>query len=332
MLPNVRLMIAATLASVVALVCGFGLFAVFRVSHEPFVRSPAGTAALQLVADNTYASTGLASDVPFDRHLQLAAEPSAATTTDLPAASDEQEAEAQAAPAPESGVTPLQQALSETGEATEQPATAAAPTSEAPAADADRSSTSDAAESEAPTRPEATFATTARAAETAPLSDTTTVAADQETRPTAVSIADVGPAFGGAAVAVNGPQYLPPASKRVAPSSAPTDAAGPSGERERKAAIKKPKRLRVAIRIRRVQPVAVYQYAAPQYAQTQYAPTTEQNFGAANLQMASYSQAQYFATPAARVRYLTVVARKPKAPTRDPNTGIGGPFVSATSR
>ena len=44
MFPNVRLMIVATLASVVALICGFGMFAVFRVSHEPFVRVPAATA------------------------------------------------------------------------------------------------------------------------------------------------------------------------------------------------------------------------------------------------------------------------------------------------
>ncbi len=68
MFPNVRLMIAATLASVVALVCGFGIFAVFRVSHEPFVRSPTITASLQLVADNAaYSSAGFTSGVRFDR-------------------------------------------------------------------------------------------------------------------------------------------------------------------------------------------------------------------------------------------------------------------------
>ena len=46
MFPNVRLMIAATWASVVVLICGFGMFAAFRVSHEPLVRLPAVSALL----------------------------------------------------------------------------------------------------------------------------------------------------------------------------------------------------------------------------------------------------------------------------------------------
>jgi hypothetical protein len=53
MFPNVRLLIGASLASVVALCCGFGIFAAFRVSHEPLGRLPANTAALQLVASET---------------------------------------------------------------------------------------------------------------------------------------------------------------------------------------------------------------------------------------------------------------------------------------
>jgi hypothetical protein len=52
MLPNVRLMIAALLVSVVALSCGFGTFAVFRVSHEPFAHLPAPMMPPQLVAEN----------------------------------------------------------------------------------------------------------------------------------------------------------------------------------------------------------------------------------------------------------------------------------------
>ncbi len=50
MLPNFRLMIAALFVSVVALICGFGVFAAFRVSHEPLARVAPGTAALKLVA------------------------------------------------------------------------------------------------------------------------------------------------------------------------------------------------------------------------------------------------------------------------------------------
>src|ERR1700722_17293156 len=49
MFPNVRLLIAAV---VVALSCGFGLFATFRVNHEPLSRLPPGAAPLQLAAGN----------------------------------------------------------------------------------------------------------------------------------------------------------------------------------------------------------------------------------------------------------------------------------------
>jgi hypothetical protein len=53
MLPNLRLMIAAILTSVLALSCGFGIFAAFRVSHEPFARLPPAMAAPQLATENT---------------------------------------------------------------------------------------------------------------------------------------------------------------------------------------------------------------------------------------------------------------------------------------
>jgi hypothetical protein len=52
MFPNVRLLIAAVVASVVALSCGFAVFAVFRVNHEPLSRLAAGSAPLQLAAGN----------------------------------------------------------------------------------------------------------------------------------------------------------------------------------------------------------------------------------------------------------------------------------------
>lgn len=51
MFPNVRLVIAAILASIVALCCGFGVFAALRVNNEPLSRLPAG-APLRFVADN----------------------------------------------------------------------------------------------------------------------------------------------------------------------------------------------------------------------------------------------------------------------------------------
>jgi hypothetical protein len=50
MFPGIRLLIAAVAAYVVALSCGFGVFAALRVNHEPLL--PSATAPLQLVPDN----------------------------------------------------------------------------------------------------------------------------------------------------------------------------------------------------------------------------------------------------------------------------------------
>jgi hypothetical protein len=52
MLPNLRLMIAAILTSVLALSCGFGIFAAFRISHDPFAHLPAAMSAPQLATEN----------------------------------------------------------------------------------------------------------------------------------------------------------------------------------------------------------------------------------------------------------------------------------------
>jgi hypothetical protein len=57
MFPNVRLLIAAMLASILVLICGFGVFAAFRVSREPIAHLPATMAPLQLVAESRAASS-----------------------------------------------------------------------------------------------------------------------------------------------------------------------------------------------------------------------------------------------------------------------------------
>jgi ribonuclease E len=59
MFPNVRLLIAAVVASVVALSCGFAVFAVFRVNHEPLSRLAAGAAPLQLAVGNPMPSAAI---------------------------------------------------------------------------------------------------------------------------------------------------------------------------------------------------------------------------------------------------------------------------------
>jgi hypothetical protein len=49
MFPNARLVIVAMLASVVAVSCGLGVFAAFRVNHQPFTRLQSADPPLQLV-------------------------------------------------------------------------------------------------------------------------------------------------------------------------------------------------------------------------------------------------------------------------------------------
>jgi hypothetical protein len=336
MFPNVRLMIAATLASVVALVCGFGIFAVFRVSHEPFVRSPTITASLQLVADNAaYSSVGFDSGVRFNR-LQVEAPPSAAII-DSPAATGEHDVETEPPPATsaEPGAGPLDETSSDVAAPTERPTAAVTPTGEAPAAGADAASANDPENVAALSRPAATAETMIDGArEAAPAPETTAAASDQENKSLMLSMADAGPAFSSAAVAVNEPHDVqPPPRERINLTGPPSDAAGPSAERAHKTALKKPKRVRVAVRIRRVQRVAGIQYAPTQFSQTQYTPTTEQNFGSTQMNFQpTPSQAQYAVRPAAPVRFMRLVTRKPRAPTKEPNTATGGPFVSATNR
>jgi hypothetical protein len=62
MFPDVRLLIAAVVASVVALSCGFAMFATFRVNHEPLSRLATGAAPLQLAAGNPSAATPAATE------------------------------------------------------------------------------------------------------------------------------------------------------------------------------------------------------------------------------------------------------------------------------
>ncbi len=53
MFPTVRLLMVTVVTSVLALGCGFGVFAAFRVNHEPLARVPVARAPLQLVMENS---------------------------------------------------------------------------------------------------------------------------------------------------------------------------------------------------------------------------------------------------------------------------------------
>jgi hypothetical protein len=52
MFPNFRLTIVAILASIVGISCGLGLFAAFRVNHEPLAGLSSGKPSLQLAFDS----------------------------------------------------------------------------------------------------------------------------------------------------------------------------------------------------------------------------------------------------------------------------------------
>jgi hypothetical protein len=127
MFPNVRLMIAASLASVVALICGFGTFAAFQVSHEPLVRLPSASAPLQLSPDNGATPMAYAAPEPFDRRFQISEAKNAAEAVDAFTRAIEHRESLQSAlsPAPEPGAT----------EAVAPPADKPSEKSAAPAAD-----------------------------------------------------------------------------------------------------------------------------------------------------------------------------------------------------
>jgi len=96
MFPNVRLLIVAVFASIVALSCGFGVFAAFRVNHDPLSRLPPVTAPLQLVADNAAPTTvTIAPGTPFGSRFRFGEAQIGNAAADAPA---QHASETQAAP------------------------------------------------------------------------------------------------------------------------------------------------------------------------------------------------------------------------------------------
>ena len=65
MFPNVHLMAAAMLASIVAMSCGLGAFAALRVNHDSLTRLPAAGPPLQLVFNAAPAAVTDATPAPF---------------------------------------------------------------------------------------------------------------------------------------------------------------------------------------------------------------------------------------------------------------------------
>jgi hypothetical protein len=84
MFPNVRLQIVALFVSIVALTCGFGVFAAFRVNNEPLGRLPSVTAPLQLVADDPRPAGSVSWGAPFGSRFRLSEAQAAVTADDGP--------------------------------------------------------------------------------------------------------------------------------------------------------------------------------------------------------------------------------------------------------
>jgi hypothetical protein len=99
MFPNIRLMVAAVIASVVALSCGFGVFAAFRVNHEPLSRLQAGEP--QFVVDRAVTPAVLSAAAQIGSGLQSSEQPAAEPIADIavsPATEPEQPVATQQSP------------------------------------------------------------------------------------------------------------------------------------------------------------------------------------------------------------------------------------------
>src|SRR5271169_2550605 len=109
MFPNFRLMIAAVAASVVALSCGFGVFAALRVDHEPLARLPPATAPLQLAPDKAPATALLSA------HPSPVGEPEIAVAApDVPTGENARHESDQTPAAEPEAVAPIAEAKTET--------------------------------------------------------------------------------------------------------------------------------------------------------------------------------------------------------------------------
>src|ERR1700758_3126584 len=69
MFPNVPLMIVAILSAIAGIGCGLGLFATFRVNHEPLARLAGASPPLQLAFDNR--ALGLDARTPVEARLPI---------------------------------------------------------------------------------------------------------------------------------------------------------------------------------------------------------------------------------------------------------------------
>ncbi len=98
MFPNVRLLVVAVLAAIAGIACGLGLFATFRVNHEPLARFAEGGPPLQLAFDKLASMPDTAAPVAARYPLNGAAKPLSAPVLIPPPNAAPDPAEAGSAP------------------------------------------------------------------------------------------------------------------------------------------------------------------------------------------------------------------------------------------
>jgi hypothetical protein len=232
MFPNIRLMIAAMVASMVALSCGFGVFAAFRVNHEPLVRLPPVTAPLQLIAGNS-AAVAVAAAEPFDRRFQTSPPQSAARATEPPTLRRDDREGVESAPAASAAV-PDRGAAEAEEPAAAVPATEPAVGPAAPAVPTVLPTAATMANTVAPTADNHPLGATAP--EPAPAAHADAASSSQETPAVAVIESPT---------ADQGPQVEQKPEREVAPASIAKAVEEVAHKPDRKAAVSRAKRRRV---------------------------------------------------------------------------------------
>jgi hypothetical protein len=330
MFPDVRLMVAATLASVVALMFGFGLFAAFRVSHEPLGRLQPAGAPLQLVADNAaITATTIAPGEPFDRRFQSVAAPTVSATVNVPTPGpdldDDVETSSVAAPtASTKSSAAARDGTSAIGEPKDQPALPALQPVEAPS---DTSVTATAPASDQPaSAPQAESATLAAAE----LHDSISLAAavdktaiGQENKSDVATAASTEPAAAPSIAAVDAGKdwrqdwTRPPPTTQRPNTDAATASAGRRVARAAGRTIEK--KVRLASVVARPQ--------RPRKAATAVAlRTADRNngFERSNFQTAPQARTQLVPRHVVRIRHAYIAPDRIK----ERDSAVGGPYVS----
>ena len=326
MFPDVRLMVAATFASVVALMFGFGLFAAFRVSHEPLGRVQPAGAPLQLVTDNAaIPAATIVPGEPFDRRFQIVAAPTVSEAASGPAAGPDlqDDIETSSIALPTVSTTRSAAALdgsSAIGEPDDQPGLPAAQP-------ADASVTAAAPANDQPvSAPQPETATTAAAdvqdsALWAPA--TSTAAVEPESKSDVAPAANTEPGAAPSVATVDpGKDWRQDWTQAPPTAEQPNANAATPGARKRVARAvrqtteKKAWLTRVAVRPRRVRRIATA--VAVQ--------TIDQNngFAQSNFQTEPQAQTQLIPRRVVRIRHAYIAPDRPK----ERASAVGGPFVS----